>query len=149
MEVIEVSSPAEHETFVDHDMSLPTGSVDSNRDFAGQRFVIHVLADASWRPATCEGFEARDTGIEAATNGLVAVQVLRSLGTRKTMHERRDNSMSFNFVLQGSLVAEHKRIQPRALMPGDAFVVPAGTELILSNIQEDTELLQLVSSVTA
>jgi quercetin dioxygenase-like cupin family protein len=149
MEVIEVSSPAEHETFVDHDMRLPTGSVDSNRDFAGQRFVIHVLADASWRPATCEGFEARDTGIEAATNGLVAVQVLRSLGTRKTMHERRDNSMSFNFVLQGSLIAEHKRIQPRALMPGDAFVVPAGTELILSNIQEDTELLRLVSSVTA
>jgi quercetin dioxygenase-like cupin family protein len=149
MEVIEVSSPAEHETFVDHDLSLPNEDIDPTRDFSGQRFVFHESGKASWQRATCEGFEARDTGIEKATNGLVAVQALRPLAGTTTMRERRSDSMSFNYVLQGSLVAEHENVPPQTLMPGEALVVPAGSKLIFSNIQKDTELLQLVPGVSA
>ena len=149
MEVIEVSSPAEHETFVDHDLSLPNENIDPTRDFGGQRFVFHESGKASWQRATCEGFEARDTGIEQATNGLVAVQALRPLAGTTTMRERRNDSMSFNYVLQGSLVGEHENVSPQTLMPGDALVVPAGSKLVFSNIQKDTELLQLVPGVSA
>ena len=67
-EVIEVSSPAHHETRVDHDLQLPTPSERSDRLFGGQRFVRHEAASARWRPGRA-GFEARDTGIGEATGG--------------------------------------------------------------------------------
>ena len=38
-EVIEVTMPAEHETWIDHDMVLPTGRLDPDREFGGVRFV--------------------------------------------------------------------------------------------------------------
>ena len=36
-EVIEVSMPAEHETWVEHEIELPTAELKSDRDFGGQR----------------------------------------------------------------------------------------------------------------
>jgi len=41
-EVIEVSMPAEHETWVDHEMTLPTTELRPNREFNGQRFVRFI-----------------------------------------------------------------------------------------------------------
>ena len=41
-EVVEISMPAEHETWVDHDMKLPTEDFRPDRDFSGQRFVRFV-----------------------------------------------------------------------------------------------------------
>jgi len=43
-EVIEISMPAEHETWVDHEMALPTSDYRPDRDFNGQRFVRHIAA---------------------------------------------------------------------------------------------------------
>ena len=39
--VIEIGCPAEHETFVEHDLKLPNGSQIPTRNFLGQRFVKH------------------------------------------------------------------------------------------------------------
>ncbi|HYJ92154.1 MAG TPA: cupin domain-containing protein [Pyrinomonadaceae bacterium] len=41
-EVIEISMPAEHETWLDHEMMLPTSEHRPDRNFGGQRFVRHV-----------------------------------------------------------------------------------------------------------
>lgn len=41
-EVIEVSIPAEHETWVDHEMRLPTSRYQPGRDFNGQHFVRFI-----------------------------------------------------------------------------------------------------------
>jgi quercetin dioxygenase-like cupin family protein len=38
-EVLEITMPAEHETWVDHEMTLPNGRVNPDREFGGQRFV--------------------------------------------------------------------------------------------------------------
>jgi len=57
MEVIEVSSPAEHETFVDHEMNLPTADVEIDSDFGGQRFVRHQENNAKWLPGPYPGYE--------------------------------------------------------------------------------------------
>ena len=78
-EVIEVSMPAEHETWVEHDIKLPTAELKPDRDFGGQRFVRSIAADAEWQPSEFHGFEARDSGIHAATSGLVNVQLLRAM----------------------------------------------------------------------
>ena len=63
LEVIEISSPAEHETLADLEMELPTSPVRPDRDFGGQRFVRHEAAAAAWGPWRADGFEARDLGI--------------------------------------------------------------------------------------
>lgn len=39
-EVLEVTMPAEHETWVEHEMSLPNNTVNADREFTGQRFVL-------------------------------------------------------------------------------------------------------------
>jgi quercetin dioxygenase-like cupin family protein len=82
-EVIEVSSPAEHETWVEHDITLPTSELKPDREFSDQRFVRHMAANAAWQPSEFDGFEAHDTGIGAATGGLAEVRVLRPLSDKE------------------------------------------------------------------
>jgi quercetin dioxygenase-like cupin family protein len=43
-EVIEISMPAEHETWADHEMTLPTAEYRPERAFNGQRFVRFIAA---------------------------------------------------------------------------------------------------------
>ena len=70
LEVIEIGCPAEHPTRLDHALELPTAARDPARDFSGQRFVRHEAERARYLPWRAEGFEARDTGIAAATCGI-------------------------------------------------------------------------------
>ena len=60
LEVIEIGCPANHETFADHDLPLPTPTARPARDFGGQRFVRHEAAAADWLPFRLDGFECRD-----------------------------------------------------------------------------------------
>ena len=92
-EVIEVSMPAEHETWVEHDMTLPTSKLRPNRDFGGQRFVRHIAVDAGWKKSEVDGFEERDTEIMTATNGLVDVRVLRPIA-----HTKSSNGVSMGII---------------------------------------------------
>ncbi len=48
-EVLELTMPAEHETWVDHDLELPNKTVDKARLFNGQRFVL--TKDTNNRPS--------------------------------------------------------------------------------------------------
>ena len=77
MEVVEVSCPAEHDTFFDHELELPTAAHRPDREFEGMRFLRHVASEAVWRPWRRRGFECRDLGIGAATRGLAAAMVVR------------------------------------------------------------------------
>lgn len=76
-EVIEVSSPAEHETWVDHELCLPTKASRPNRKFGGQRFVRHVSSDRT--DGIC------NTGISAATAGRFDVRISRHNGVDQTI----------------------------------------------------------------
>jgi len=49
LEVIELGSLAEHMTYLDHDMTLPTGRERPARDFNGPRFMFHQAATAPWQ----------------------------------------------------------------------------------------------------
>src|SRR6185503_7608980 len=81
LEVIEVSAPAEHATYRDHELALPTPFVQADRSYGGQRFVRHVAPEADWVRAG-EGFEVRDTGIVKASAQTGSVRVLRSRAGR-------------------------------------------------------------------
>jgi quercetin dioxygenase-like cupin family protein len=143
MEVIEIGCPANHETFADHDLDLPTSTRNPGRDFGGQRFVRHQAAAAKWVPFRLDGFECRDVGIGAATDGLAGVRVARLLSSPSPKRWRHDAEFLFSFVLQGSLTLESEGRDASRLDAGSAFVVPAATPLSLADCSKDLELLEV------
>ncbi|MCG6857799.1 MAG: cupin domain-containing protein [Salaquimonas sp.] len=147
LEVIEIGCPAEHITTLDHDMDLPTGRLDPDKDFHGQIFCRHEVADAIWEPWRIAGFEARDTGIGKATAGVASVKVVRpanaSDGPAETPWTSLDGDIYFCFVLEGSLTLEGEGHELRNLKMGDAFVIPPHLKTRLSNCSADMELLEV------
>jgi quercetin dioxygenase-like cupin family protein len=142
LEVIELSSPAHHETVADHQLSLPNSTTESNRDFGGQRFVRHQAATAAWEPWHQEGFEARDLGISAATNQLASVQVIRKCGPSLGQPQTHQGELLFIFVLTGSLTL-HSRESPLRLLAGDCFVIPAGVPYAFTDDSNALSFLQV------
>ena len=144
LEVIEVTSPAEHPTHVDHDLPLPTADLRPERTFDGQTFVRHRAADAAWGPWRSAGFEARDCGIAAATDGLGEVRLVRATaGGAATAWGHHDAELRFWFVTAG---AASLRIDGRPdvqLGTDDAVAVPAGLDHALVACSDDFELLEV------
>lgn len=143
MEVVEVSGPAEHETFVDHDMSLPTAALSEQRDFGGQRFVRHESGTAKWRPGPYDGFEHRDTGILAASNGFASVIVTRPLSEHVGAKLRNNGELFFLFVLEGQATIRNGPGSDVRLSVADPYVVPEGGEAAFVDCSNDFELLQV------
>ena len=136
-QVIEITSPALHETWADHDLQLPTAQMDPAREFCGQRFVRHISADAKWDESEFVGFLSRDTGIRAATNGLADVRVLRAVSDASfqgTIMESEE--LIFCFVLEGTARCPPRRRWPRTSRgrqlcssDGNCFFLPGGRRL--------------------
>ncbi len=143
LEVIELGCPAEHETLADHTMPLPTGGFEPHRDFSGQRFVRHDASAAAWHPWRFDGFEHRDIGIGAATNGLAGVRVVRPVGVDRTPPSTHDAEFVFGFVLRGSCTLECEGVAPAELLDGDTFVIPVGMVHSLTSCSPDFELLDV------
>ena len=110
-EVLELSSPAEHETWVDHEMTLPTIQIDIERLFGGQRFVRSVAKDANWQPAEAEGIELRHTGIYEATNGLLDVTIQRTKNPNDSAaFSPRPGTTALGFVVAGKEKPESESV---------------------------------------
>ena len=141
IEVIEIGVPAEHITTIDHEMTLPNGKGDPNREWDGQRFVHHLKSKAVWKPHRIPGFVSRDTGISEGTKGVAGIEVARYDGgaPAKTTH---DADIHFTFVMEGRMTLEAEGQPPRDLERGDAFVIPPGMVAQYTNCSEDLELLE-------
>jgi len=137
LEVIEITCPAAHETWSDPGTTLPTGRKAPAREFSGQRFVWHVAAEAAWKASRFHGFEQRDTGIGAATNGLAGARVLRSFAG--AVADRRGGASAnahggefvFYFVLSGTTALESTALGAHDLSQGDSCVLPARTDFAI------------------
>ncbi|MBS0361177.1 MAG: cupin, partial [Proteobacteria bacterium] len=140
-EVVELGCPAEHETLADHAMTLPTPQLRPDRDFGGQRFVHAVADQTPWTPSAYTGFEARGTGIGAATGGLAEVRTLRPAGASGFATPAFSGELMFGFLLAGSATLDCRGAHP--LGPADAFVIPPGEAWGLSGASADLELLQV------
>jgi len=143
LEVIEIGHPAAHRTRADHGVDLPTPRQDAARDFGGQRFVRHEARRASWRPWRLPGFECRDTGIAAATDGLATVRVARPSAEPPGGAYRHDADFLFGFVLAGALTLRYEDDAPRRLEAGDCFVLPAERRSSFEDATESLELLEV------
>ena len=143
-EVIEIGSPALHETFADHDMDLPNGVVDPDHDFSGQRFVRHVAADAAYGPWHGDGWQARDTGIGAATDGLAEVHVarLQAEPVAVTLTEP-DHEFSMLVVLAGEVTIVPQDTEPVRLVRTASVAIPPGNRCALHEPTPDCEILEV------
>jgi mannose-6-phosphate isomerase-like protein (cupin superfamily) len=144
LEVVEVTSPADHQTFADEELELPTSTRDPGRRFGGQRFVRHRATDARWQPWRLPGFECRQAGIGLATDGLGEVRVARPTGAAAGEPPvlQHDRELQFWFVLSGTaqLSVGGRREE---LGEGDAVAVPAGTAHALDSWSDELELLEV------
>jgi quercetin dioxygenase-like cupin family protein len=141
LEVIEIGCPAVHETFADNNMTLPTGHFIPARYYGGQRFVRHIAAKATWSPWHLRGFEARDLGISAATDGLAGVRVVRASAAGVAKAEPHGGEFLFYFVLKGAL-ALGGAVGRHALDANDSVVIPNDIAYTL-DASADAEFLEV------
>lgn len=145
LEVIEIGSPAEHMTRLDHQLPLPTRQLHPRRDFGGQRFTFHQAAGAGWVDDVKNGTQVRNLGIAAATNGLAGAQVVRlahqSTGAENAAIQKK--TFAFAFVLDGTMQLQVDQDEALSLRAGDAFVVPQGRSQSLTSCSADWQLLQV------
>jgi mannose-6-phosphate isomerase-like protein (cupin superfamily) len=145
-EVVEIACPALHETLADHEMPLPNGRLDPDRNFSGQRFLHSRAAETPWQPYGDAGFERRDTGVGAASGGIAEAFVLRPFTAHGLAVTINENELLLGFVMDGSarLAAQGEH----GLGSGDTFVIPPGQPWGLREGTADFRLL-VVSSPAA
>ena len=142
IEVIEIGVPAEHVTTIDHEMELPTTTLNPDRLFQGQSFVHHKADQATWNDFRLPGFQSRDTTIEDNTAGVAGVHVVKR-GAGDPVWTKHDGDILFTFVMEGSMTLEGEGKDPYDLLPGDAFVIPPGMATRYLNPSDDIELLEV------
>lgn len=143
LQVVEIGVPAEHITTVDHEMELPTPFLRPDRDFGGQKFCRSEVENAVWAPWRLPGFEARETGIGAATAGVASVQVARPIGRGHGQVTSHTSDILFTFVLSGSTTLHGEGQGAHALTEGDAYVIPPHLKTALTDCSEDLQLLEV------
>ena len=143
MEVVEIACPAEHETCVDHEMALPTPTLDPGREFGGQRFVFHQGKDAIWSTWRSPGFEQQDTGIEKATNGIVSALVVRSSGEVDSAALEHNGDLDFLFVMSGNASLSCGDANTHQLKQNVSVAIPVGQVCKLSEVSADFKMLEV------
>ena len=143
LEVIEIGVPAAHLTSVDHEMELPTPHYRPEREFQGTKFVLHREAQPTWEPWRIPGFEARETGIGAATKGVAGVQVARRVPGVDVPATAHDTDILFGFLRAGSMMLDVEGHPEHRLTAGDAFVLPPQLSVAVREPSDDLEILEV------
>ena len=128
-EVLEIGSPAIHETFTDHQLNLPNETVMPERIFSGQRFVHHIAEKSIWMPSKIKGFESCDTGISKATDGLADVRFIRAVAD-SCFSVKHSGEFLFFYILKGTLRLSRENLNYK-LKAGACFILPAGEEYFI------------------
>lgn len=137
-EVIEISSPAEHETWVEHDLALPTKTTDPDRIFNGQRFVRSVAVGAQSHSHGPVAY--RDTRIGDACGGFADVRLAKfHVGGPPTKFGH--SSDLFVFVLSGEVEVSDVGKTSR-LAEGESILLPAGHASTINALSE-AEVLEV------
>ena len=144
LEVVEIACPAHHATHIDHDLALPTETVEPNHKYDGQRFVRHRSEAATWLPWQRGGFECRDSGIGDATGGIAGACVVRRSATSLDQRPwQQHGECFFGFVLEGTLDLRPDGQPAMRLAPGDAYVMPGNTMQAWEACSDDLQLLAI------
>lgn len=142
VEVIEITCPAYHETFADHEMALPNGNAGTARDYEGQRFLHHLAATSPW--TNWHGAQAQVTGVREAAGGLAEARMVRPGASPIIAVPPHGGELVFGFVLDGSVRLEYG--EGYLLGPADSFVIPPGEGWRMSQASDDLRLLHVTTA---
>ena len=142
LEVIEIGAPAEHETFAEHQITLPNAQLKPDRDFSGQRFVRHVAEQSPWLPWRYSGFEARNTGIDTATSGYASAMTVRAKKSAVITESKHQHQLLFMFILSGSATLEAgSDHETKQLHVGTSVTFPSTLNFKFEATADDTQFL--------
>ena len=141
LEVVEVTCPAAHETFADHELALPNDAP-AARDYEGQHFLHHVAAATSWAP--WHGAEAQETAVAAATRGRAEARIVRPGLFPALELPPHGGELVFGFLLEGAAQLECEGAH--SLGPADAFTIPPGEPWRLGEMSADLRLLLITTA---
>ena len=142
LEVIEIGAPAEHKTFAEHQITLPTAQLKPDRDFSGQRFVRHVAEKTPWLPWRYSGFEARNTGIDTATSGYASAMTVRAKKSAVITESKHQHELMFMFILSGSATLEAgSDHETKQLHVGTSVTLPSTLNFKFEATADDTQFL--------
>ena len=145
LEVVEVTCPACHETFADHDIALPNGEAEAGKAYGSQLFLHHVAATAPWTP--WHGAEAQETAVAEATGGLAEARIVRPGAAPAIAIPPRAGELVLGFLLEGSARLEHDGVHP--LGSADSFVIPPGAAWAMTEMSADLRLLHIATGPMA
>ncbi|UJR19837.1 hypothetical protein I4U23_022970 [Adineta vaga] len=145
LEVVEVACPAVHETFIDHQLQLPTDIERPDRDFQGQCFIKFngIQENNDWQSWRLPGFEYQDTGIVRATQNLGSVKIVRTIGHVQSQLCRHTAEFVFIFILTGQLSLEIDGQMIEKLNDGDTFVLPEKHPYRFTYTSNDLQFLEV------
>jgi len=138
LEVIEISAPALHETFAEHELPLPNGER-PRVAYGSQHFLRHIAADTPW--TDLHGAEAQQTQLRDATGGIAEAQIIRPGIAAEIAFSPQDGELVFGFVLDGTA-----SLNGSELRPADAFVVPPDQPWMLGTMSSDFRLLHVTTA---
>ncbi len=144
LEVIEIGSPAEHITGLDHSMKLPGIHYPPGHDFSGQRYHMYRAAAAVWQADHSTGLLSSSFGLADATSGLAEARILRATDSLRPAANwlTHEQELAFWFVLDGSLELQLPHLPVTELSAGDALVIPAGMPYLFKRYSADLQLLE-------
>ena len=151
LEVVELSSPAEHETRGDLELELPNG-VELGKRYGGQAFHRHVAASASWVSVEGSvGVDARDLGLAEPSGDRIRARVLRGTAGARLPAEDEwmvvERELALCFVTCGQLRvhirSEAEAVHVEALAEGDCITLPPGAAYRFEWIGPDTRVLDI------
>ncbi|MEQ1605300.1 MAG: cupin domain-containing protein [Pyrinomonadaceae bacterium] len=150
-EVIEVSSPAEHETWIDHEMTLPNGNVDPERDFGGQRY--YRFKNSGSEPYVGSGYSQSQTDIWEMSDRKLAILIKSFVNRDNNSRSRgwfiRVGIFELAYVLSGELsIVDAKGLansfEPgRRFRKGDCIMLPEHTAFTF-DWSPDLKLLDII-----
>ena len=133
LDVVEIGCPADHVTFKEQTLKLPTFDR-SSRLFNGQSFKHFSRKQENWQPWHREGWEGIDYGMLKPSGGLVSLWVIRAsdlaLSATPCTHSA---DFLFLFVLSGTVKLVMCSEETSELAEGDSVAIPKQCSYALQN----------------
>ena len=146
LEVIEIGCPANHDTFADNDIRLPTSLLKPEREFSGQQFVRFQRDEATWLPWRLDGYESAEFGFLIATAGMASASIVRTsagVSNNPVKVISHDEEFLFFFVLAGVISIACGGQGVTLMNAGDSCVIPAQSAHALLAPSDSLELLEV------
>ena len=102
----------------------------------------HVAEQSPWLPWRYSGFEARNTGIDAATLGYASAMTIRAEKSAVIAESKHQHELMFMFILSGSatLTTSNAR-EPKQLQAGTSVTLPSLLDYKLEVVADNTQFL--------